>query len=42
MTKVTIYLPVRLRDRLKDKAKKANTSVSRELTRLILRVEKYL
>jgi len=42
MARVTIYIPLRLKLRLMDKAKQANTSMSRELTRLILLVERYL
>ena len=38
MVRMTIYLPKRLRDKLRAKSDRTGTSVSRELTKLILKV----
>ena len=42
MVRMTIYLPKRLRDKLRAKSDPTGTSVSRELTKLILKVDRYL
>ena len=41
-TQMCIWIPLRLKEKLKAKAERSNTSVRQEIVKLIMKVEKYL
>jgi hypothetical protein len=42
MAKLSVWVPKRIKDKLVAKAKRDGTSISKELTKLLLKVDKFL